>query len=241
MGETASKPCDAVSAALHEELGSAPEKLSQEDMEDIAHRCCLRLHLPFDPEEDAPKLGACGSASNEQLLTRSSAHDQLAAFLTERSQSNQPSAPPEADPSNALPSEELVEVVANARRVLGDFEEIEAHVRRYVHEPGEESCMSVERQMAYGIADLTTFYMAVCTELRLTEFYSPAIDARALHQAQVTMSGNHVVTFEHAVSCVAAALRVKVEFAETMGFIPLASDARFILGIEKAANNLAKN
>ena len=33
---------------------------------------------------------------------------------------------------------------------------------------------------------------------------------------QAAMAGNHVVTLEHAIACVAAALRIKIEYAEEM-------------------------
>ena len=52
----------------------------------------------------------------------------------------------------------------------------------------------------------------VSQAMRLTGAFDPMVDEAALSDAQESMGGNHVVALEHAVACVAAALRVSLSY-----------------------------
>eukprot|EP00656_Telonema_subtile_P044893 TRINITY_DN51156_c0_g1_i1.p1 TRINITY_DN51156_c0_g1~~TRINITY_DN51156_c0_g1_i1.p1 ORF type:complete len:236 (-),score=66.74 TRINITY_DN51156_c0_g1_i1:92-799(-) len=234
MGDSNSKPSDEIAAAIDVDLADRPAVLSCDDISEVAQHCCLRLHLPFDPSEDEPKLEACARATAG--LSHDLAREQIALFLQEKCQQHALPAAVEQGPPEIL-FDGAEAVVAEARLVLSEFSLVETLVNSCLYDEADGlpqvPAFGIQKKQAYDIADVTTFYIFACTELQISKFVSLDADQQALEQAQATMAANHVVSWEHAVSCVAAALRVKVAYAETL----IDPSAQFILGIAKNSSS----
>jgi len=222
MGGTSSHLNSTVSETVERVLPEAPQLFSPEEVVEFSWMAALHLHLPFDPIDAEVRLDVPAEAADVPSIDRSTAHQKLVQFLDHLMvDSPNTAAAVELQPDAASPRSDLAapleEHIEAARSWLLDFDKLEGSVKERIVPEDEiwlqklpSSC--VPPKQGYTIADITTFYFSLCTAMRLTGAFDPMVDEAALSDAQESMGGNHVVALEHAVACVAAALRVSLSY-----------------------------